>query len=283
MRPNKKLTMEYRIASLWIKGNLSYLEQLCLLSFKHAGHDVTLYSYEPLGNVPEGIETADAADILPGANILQHRKTGSPALFANLFRYELMRKTDRTIWVDTDMYVRKPLQTTDGHCFGWESGDSINSAVLRLPRDSETLGLLREFTANEYPIPPWYPEKFKRKLQRAAEAGHPMHVGDLSWGVFGPQALTYFLQKTGESRYALAQGILYPFTYRQYKLPLKRNLDTSRWITPQTRAIHFYGKNIRQKLRKIRGGAPHPDSLLGQLLQQHGIDPGRTPVSPPKT
>ena len=48
------------IASLWIGGQLSWLEQLCLKSFADAGHHTTLYSYEEIPNVPEGVHTAEA-------------------------------------------------------------------------------------------------------------------------------------------------------------------------------------------------------------------------------
>ncbi len=267
--------MEYRVASLWLKGGLSYLEQLCLLSYKQAGYHVTLYSYDPLENIPEGIETADASAILPASTILTHKKTGSPALFSNIFRYELLRRFSDLVWVDTDMLALGRLEVSQGYCVGRESVDSINNAVLRLPQDSDTLGLLQDFTADKYPVPPWYPEKLQRKLKKSADKGKPVPAGNLPWGVFGPQALTHFLNRTGESKYALPRHILYPFSYKEYKLPLKPGLDSSRWITPETRAIHFWGKAIRRKLRKR---PPRPDSLLGRLLTQYDIDPALAPV-----
>ena len=56
---------DFQIAMLWMRGSLSFLEQLCVQSFLDAGHHVVLYSYEPIGHVPDGVELRDAGEILP--------------------------------------------------------------------------------------------------------------------------------------------------------------------------------------------------------------------------
>ena len=56
--------MDHQIAMLWMRGQLSFLEQLCIRSFIDAGHHVVLYSYEPVDRVPEGVECRDADLIL---------------------------------------------------------------------------------------------------------------------------------------------------------------------------------------------------------------------------
>ena len=101
----------------------------------------------PCTNVPEGVELADAADILPLTGFLRHERTGSPALHSDLFRYHMLAKLDRTIWADTDAYCVKPFATPTGHFHAWESETGINGGVLGLPRDSETLAGLLDFTA----------------------------------------------------------------------------------------------------------------------------------------
>ena len=47
--------MDKAIAMLWMRGRLSFVEQLCIRSFQDAGHHVVLYSYEELGAVPDGV------------------------------------------------------------------------------------------------------------------------------------------------------------------------------------------------------------------------------------
>jgi len=51
------------IGMLWLEGPLSFLEQMCLLSFVSNGHKVVLFHYGEVENVPEGIELVSANEI----------------------------------------------------------------------------------------------------------------------------------------------------------------------------------------------------------------------------
>ncbi|MCB2115387.1 MAG: hypothetical protein KDE00_03595 [Rhodobacteraceae bacterium] len=272
------MAQDYQIAALWIGGPLSFLEQLCLKSFVDAGHDVRLYAYESIPNVPGGIEIADARDVLPNEGFLRHGRTGSPALHSDLFRYHLLAKNDRVIWADTDAYCVKPFTTKTGHFFAWESEEGVNGGVLGLPRDSEALGLLLDFTADEYAIPEWYGESYRAELEAKKAAGTPVHAGEMPWGVWGPHALTHFLKKTGEIRYALPRAALYPFEYKDRKLMLRPGLDPAPYVTDETYSIHFYGRRMRARIVQKHDGVPRPRSLVGQLLKKHGIDPLAAPI-----
>lgn len=274
---------EYQIAALWMEGPLSYLEQLCLKSFVDAGHHVKLYHYGPLQNVPDGIELADANDILPQKGFLTHERTGSPALHSDLFRYRMLAKSDRTIWADTDAYCVKPFTTPNGHFYGWESTKHINGGVLGLPQDSDTLFELIEYTKDEFAIPDWYGEDYVRELEDARDNGNPVHASEQPWGVWGPHAVTHFLHKTGEDKYALPQEGLYPYTFKERRMMLKPGVDTSTHITQNTFSVHLYGRRMRARIVEREGGIPHPDSLLGRLIAKHGIDPHAAPLPPPKT
>lgn len=274
------MTLDYRIAALWIGGDLSFLEQLCLKSFVDAGHHVTLYSYDPIGNAPEGVERADAARILPRAGILRHARTGSPALHSDLFRYHLLAAEDRIIWADTDAYCLKPFRPEAGHFYGWETDTGINGGVLALPHDSATLAALLDFTDDPHAIPPWVRGPTRRALEAARDAGTPVHAADMAWGAWGPHALTHFLQATGEARHALPIAALYPVPFRDRNALLRPGADMSGYITAETVSIHFYGRRIRSRLLSGFQGVPRPRSLLGQLLRQHGIDPGLAPIAP---
>lgn len=274
---------EYQIAALWIDGKLSYLEQLCLVSFKDAGHHVKLYTYEEVGNIPDGIEIADANEILPRESFLVHARTGSPALHSDVFRYKLLEKNDRTIWADTDAYCVKPFETPNGHFYGWESDTHINGGVLGLPKDSDTLGELLEYTTDEFAIPSWYGAEYEAELNIKAEAGTPVHAGEQPWGVWGPHAITHFLHKTGEVKYAQARRGLYPFTFKDRRLMLKPDTKIGNYVKDDTYSVHFYGRRMRARLVERENGVPHPESLIGKLLVKHKIDPLQAPLSPRKT
>lgn len=270
--------MDYQIAMLWMRGNLSFLEQLCVQSFLDAGHHVVLYSYEPIGDVPNGVECRDASDIIPGETIIVHERTGSPAPHADLFRYKLLEQSDRTIWADTDAYCAKPFQPLDGYFYGWESEHHVNIGVLGLPNDSQTLAALIEFTNDEFAIPPWESEKRQEKLRVDREQGLSVHVGAGTWGVWGPQAFTHFLQATGEISRALPQEVLYPYSFAKRRKMLVPNQDHSSVITDKTQSIHLYGRRLRKRMAEVDHGLPHPDSLVGSLLLKHKIDPCDAPL-----
>jgi len=276
------LEREYQIGALWMRGPLSYLEQLCLTSFMDAGHHVVLYSYDELTGVPDGIEQRDANTILPENGYLVHERTGSPALHSDLFRYRLLAQEDRMIWADTDAYCVKKFQSETGHFFGWESKRHINGGVLGLPHGSDALGELINFTNDEFSIPPWFDSEEKDRLMDMAERGTPIHAGEMRWGVWGPHAVTFFLNKTGEAKYALPQEGLYPFTFKERNYMLKRGFDTSAYITDDTYSIHFYGRRMRARLVEKENGVPKRWSVIGKLLAKHNISPRDAPI-PPKS
>ncbi len=74
------------IGMLWIGGDLSFLEILCIKSFVDAGHPVHLFTYHDIGNAPDGVDIQDARNILAGPPFLKYERTDSLALHADLFR-----------------------------------------------------------------------------------------------------------------------------------------------------------------------------------------------------
>lgn len=266
------------IGLLWMRGSLSFLEQLCIKSFVDAGHHTVLYSYEPIGGVPDGVEHRDASEILPETGFLTHERTGSPALHSDLFRYRLLAGCENMIWADTDAYCVRPFQTDSGHFYGWESDSHINGGVLGLPRDSATLAALLEFTRDEFAIPHWYKTDYIRELEAARDAGRPVHAGEQPWGVWGPHAITHFLHETGEARHALPREALYPFSFRDRRKMVKPDVNPKKYLTDATFSVHLYGRRMRKYLAESHQGIPHPEGLLGQLLIRHKIDPLDAPL-----
>lgn len=273
------MKQDYEIGMLWVEGPMSYVEVLCAKSFADAGHHVKLYHYGAIPNVPDCVECVDGNTILNAAEFIRHSKTGSFALFSDVFRYHLLRKCDRMIWADLDAYCVRAFESGTGHFFGWASDDLINGGVLGLPRDSEALGQLLEMTEDHYNIPEWYSDEEKDRLQRLKDGGAPVHVGDLPWGVWGPHALTHYLQKTGEAKHALPVSALYPVSFRDRRQLMKARTRAKidGLIGPETRSVHFYGRRVREILSSL-GGMPEPGSYLDHLLAKHGIDVAAAPV-----
>lgn len=273
------MAQDYEIGMLWVEGPLSYVEVLCAQSFLDAGHHVKLYHYKDVQNVPKGVELVHGDNVLKIDRFIQHGRTGSFALFSDVFRYHLLQQNDRMIWADLDAYCVKPFETETGHFFGWESDNHINGGVLGLPSDSDALGQLLEMTEDEYGIPEWYAEREKTRLQKLKDEGQPVHVSEMKWGIWGPQAVTHYLHKTGEDKYALPIEGLYPVNFRDRRLLMRAHgIDkVNHLVTKNTYSVHFYGRRVREFLSDI-GGMPEPDSWMDQALKKHSIDCDAAPV-----
>lgn len=274
------MTPEYEIGMLWVEGPLSYVEQLCIQSFLDAGHDVTLYHYGAVSNVPAGVTVRHGSAILDRDRFISHARTGSMALFSDVFRYHMLRRQAGMIWADTDAYCLRPFTSDTGHFFGWESAHHINGGVLGLPHDSPALAGLLEMTEDEYGIPFWYGEGAQARLQARAEAGDPVHVGDLPWGAWGPHAVTAWLHRTGEDAHAFDREVLYPVPFQNRRQMVKagKRAQAEACLTDRTLSIHLYGRRIRDFLAQRPGGLPDEDGLIGHLLKKHRIDPQAAPI-----
>ncbi len=273
------MSREYEIGMLWIEGPLSYVEVLCAQSFLDAGHHVKFYHYNDVQNVPNGVELVHGDTVLKIDNFIQHGRTGSLALFSDVFRYHLLQQNDRMIWADLDAYCVKPFDSKTGHFFGWESKRHINGGVLGLPPDSDALGQLLEMSNDEYGIPEWYPEEEQNRLQKLKDDGTPVHVGELRWGVWGPQAVTHYLHKTGEHKYAFPIPGLYPVGFRERRILMRgwAMEKVNSLITDETYSVHFYGRRVREFLAN-HGGMPEPGSWMEDALKKHKIDCEAAPV-----
>ncbi|PTW51482.1 class I SAM-dependent methyltransferase [Rhodovulum kholense] len=268
-----------RIGTLWIGPALGWLERLCLTSFVDQGHEVTVFGYAPVEGLPPGVRFERAEQVLATDRILFHARSGSPALLSDRFRYRLLAGCPGMIWADTDAYCLRPFETETGYFLGWQTHRHINGGVLGLPPDSPALAALLAFTEDDHPIPPFYPPARRADLKARAEAGAPVHVRDLPWGVWGPDALTHFLTETGEADRAFPPPVLYPIPFSRAALPLRatRRAEAEALLGPETRSIHFWGRRFRNALDKI-GGQPPPGSLAAALLDRHGI--ATAPLAP---
>lgn len=267
------------VATLWIGGSLSWLEQLCLTSFVDAGQPITLYAYGDIPNVPKGVRLADGRDILATDDFLKYEKKDSYALFADLFRLHLLRARPGVVWVDTDVYCHRPLCIADGHVMGYElPGERrVNNAVLGLPADSAILAAMLAFTADPFAIPPWLKPKLRADYAAAAAAGAPVHVSRQPWAVWGPMMLTHFVDALGLHERVQPLDAFYPVTFPERLKMLKPAEVVERRLTARTSALHLWASNKRELgLRHM--GLPPPGSYLAALCARHAIRPEAAPI-----
>lgn len=234
----------------------------CLKSFVNTGHDVTLHTYEDIEDLPAGVETSDANELLPADRLLQY-PGGSYAISANLIRYQILTR-GLGLYVDTDVYCWQPLEDAD-YIVGYEDNDDVNCAVLKLPVDSPTLKDLSSI--GEGWSPPWLGDAAIRKLN------------EYEWGTTGPRALTYYMNKHNVKSKAHPIDVFYPVHHRQTALFVDEGLTIEDVITSRTRYIHVYQSNL---IGRMNGGPPRR-SVAGQLIAASGLHLDWRPVYDPST
>ena len=226
--------------TLWIGESLSPIERACLRSMTRVGHEVRLFCYDVPRNLPEGVETVDARELLPEHVIVLHR-TGSPALFSDWFRYEVMRRS-LGLWVDTDMYLLRPVVPTGPYVVGEQEPGVANGAVLLLPPDSPLLPPLIAIF-RERSIPAWLPPLEKAKAWARRAVG-PSGVATMPWGTAGPHALTALLKKEGLWDLVLPREAFYPVDWRDALWVLDPSQKLEDKIGESTIGIHLWSSRL---------------------------------------
>ncbi|MEM9470350.1 MAG: hypothetical protein AAGA00_00230 [Pseudomonadota bacterium] len=264
--------VEPLLNSLWIGPRLSPIHLACLLSAVRAGHKVRLFCYSPPENLPAEIETANAEEVLPQTEIMRHRNSGSPSLSSNRFRYLLF---DRELgpWIDTDVFVLKPLTSRNGYMMAWQDDELIGSAVLQLPRGKLTDSLC-DFTAQSHPIPFWYPRMHRCWLRARQAVGFPLAAGDYRWGIYGPHLLTNSVRLHKLEGSAEAPGRYYPVTWRDAGSLYRAEGNVLDTLPETTEAVHLWhhmGTNAPDSSTAIEAG-----SFLDQAFRMVDMKPHKS-------
>ena len=261
------------IHSLWIGERLSWIERVSIYSWLEHGHRVTLWCFDPIEGVPNGVSIADAATILPKTSIIRHRQTQSVSLFSNRFRYHLLKRMPAT-WLDSDMVLLRPLNDASPYLFGWEMATRIGTAVLRLPPESAVLHDLNKFTDAPVAVPPWWPLKGRLKQHAKGLIGRHRRAEYMDWGTFGPKALTHFLSRRDLAGQALPVETFYPISWTDVSLFFAMPDAVSPRLTAKTIGVHLWSASIVTGVdgQKARGTAlPPANSWLGAICERYGI------------
>lgn len=259
--------------ALWIGPALAPLHQLCLLSAVAAGHPVRLFHYGELDNVPAAIDRADAREIFPQSAIIRHRRTGSPSIFADRFRYEIMRR-GLGAWTDTDVLFLKPLTAEADMICGWESNSLVGNSVLYFAPGNDVLEELHRRATDDHPVPPWYFPTHRAWLALRKRWGRPVPVTALPWGVLGPSLLTNILRRQGKLDQAWPVHRLYPIPYKEKFGPFQSRYEFDRRIREDTIAVHLWAQGLHGGIAAPRSGPlplAEPDSLVERRARDIGF------------
>ncbi len=243
--------------TLWIGDSLGALERACLKSVLRQRHRLALYCYrKPIG-IPDGVEIRDASEILPETAVIRHRR-GSVAPFSDWFRYELLKRGLGT-WIDTDMYLLRPLDEQAEHLFGEQRPGFLNNAVLRLPPDSPVIDeLLAPFRGT---TPSWLAPRHRMSANLRKWLTGDVDVGAMPWGTTGPAALTAAAEKFGLSSVALPPAVFYPVPWEGADWIIDPARSLEEMVTDDTVGVHLWNECIR----KLKERPPPKGSFLERL------------------
>lgn len=263
------------INCVWIGKEMGPLHAACLRSFINHGHRVVLHCFEDVIDTPKGVEIFDATRLMKRSEIVANKGSGSLSLAADIYRLRMLQE-GMGIYVDCDVYCLQPFENRE-YLFGWDAhttwGDAsskrlLNNAVLRVPPNSELLNKMLDAAENPYFIPPWLSRSRNRRYRAYKALGFPIHISKQSWGVIGPQSLTYYATMLDLLHHAAPNDIFYFYRPDSHgSLMTDPGLSLNDLVTPRSRAIHFCSS----------GGVPN-EIPLGSPLR-HLLDNAQNGVS----
>ncbi len=204
------------VVTFW-HGPLDTLRRTCLRSQVAAGHKVTVYSFEPLAGLPEGVGNAEAEAILPHAFAEKLRPTGPDGVwrdwttlqFSDFFRMRLMAR-DAGLWLDADVLLLRPIEIDLAKpYFAWERPRQLGNSVLYLPAGDAIVAAFAALMRQDELTPDWLALRHRLTFALRKLRGGSNRLSDVRVAIYGPAALTALARRTSELDYALPKKSFY--------------------------------------------------------------------------
>ena len=208
--------MRLEIVTFW-HGPLDALRLTCLRSQVAAGHKVTIYSFDPLGRLPDGVGNAEAEAVLPHAFAERLRPTGPDGVwrdwtilqFSDFFRMRLLASS-AGLWLDADVLLLKSVEIDlTKPYFAWERPRQLGNSVLYLPPDHPIVAAFTALMRLDELTPDWLALRHRLTFALRRLRGGSNRLSDIRVAIFGPAALTALARRNGELHYALPRKSFY--------------------------------------------------------------------------
>jgi hypothetical protein len=203
------------IVTFW-HGPLDTLRLLCLRSQVAAGHKVTVYSFDPIARLPDGVGNAEAEAILPHAFADKLRPTGPDGVwrdwttlqFSDFFRMRLMARGEG-LWLDADVLLLRPVEIDPAKpFFAWERPRQLGNSVLYLPSGDPVVAAFAALMQQDELTPDWLALRHRLTFALHRLRGSK-RVSDIRVAIYGPAALTALAHRAGELQHALPKKSFY--------------------------------------------------------------------------
>ena len=255
------------VVTFW-HGQLDPLRVLCLTSQVRAGHRVTVYSFGPIANLPDGVHSADAETVLPRAFAERLRPSGPNGewrdwtilQFSDFFRIRLMA-IGAGLWLDADVLLLKPLTINpDEPYFAWEKTRQLGNSALYLPPTDPIVTAFDDLMRQDELTPDWLALRHRLTYWLRKKRGKSQRLSDIRIAIFGPASLTALANRFGHFRYALPRKAFYA-VHAEPKLFFEPSDFSALISDPDIRGFHISPKG--------RGrDAPKPGSFYAWATQR---------------
>jgi len=133
------------VHTVWVGESLSLLEQLTIRSLQQHGHEVHLWAYNFVKNVPEGVILRDASEILPKNTIfsyqgipysgLPNNGIGSLSHWSDRFQMKLLSMVGG-IYSQLDVTYFKPIEFKEDYLFIKYPTNILQTFLMKCPKGS---------------------------------------------------------------------------------------------------------------------------------------------------
>jgi hypothetical protein len=204
------------VVTFW-HGPLDPLRLTCLRSQVAVGHKVTVYSFEPLAQLPDGVGNAEAEAILPHSfseKLRPPQPDGSwrdwtILQFSDFFRMRLMAR-GAGLWLDADVLLLKSVEIDPAKpFFAWERPRQLGNSALYLPADHPIVMAFEDLMEQEELTPDWLALRHRLTFALRQLRGGSNRLSDIRIAIYGPASLTALARRAGELRHALPQKSFY--------------------------------------------------------------------------
>jgi len=243
------------VMSLWMGDPLSDIEIMSINSYLYHGHNVIIYVYEDIDNIPKDVDVRDANEILSYDNfknvdIYRYEKFDNLdipsknkmllcySFYSDLFRYSLLYKLGGW-WTDLDAICMKHYDFDDQYVFAFMEDDNwtVSPGVCKVPAKSSLMKSCVSVCRN-----------FMSKYDFADKTG--------------PYLLSRMVKKHNMGNIIFPHYYFYPFQfYEIHKVFEETNNPFDSY------SIHLHHTAIRIKYTK--GDVCPEDCLFAKLKKKH--------------
>lgn len=181
------------LCTFWIGPRLPDFHHLCLKSWLAMGHPVRFYSYDPVENLPEGVERLDAETVFPRARLEDPALRIHFVIQSDIWRLAMLQR-GLGVWCDADVLLLRPIPRPKRLLLGVERHGLPCIAVMWWPPDHPALAEIMA-VFDRVGLGPWtYAKPVWKRLQKAVAFRKPDFT-DYPWNHWGRHAFEYYVKK----------------------------------------------------------------------------------------